>query len=153
MSFHSLCCLLAALVFVGCQSAPQRLPRKMFTTPKVVQGKPLTTRDSFKRGELPVLVVQGYAEQKIVLDLVRNGALVSSQAFDIPAVQNKVRDDGFGFATHGGMGLERKATLIIYKDQFLIPMKTAPIGFYQAILKLNGQPMETIKFSVLGNND
>ncbi|MDB6032211.1 MAG: hypothetical protein JWM16_2549 [Verrucomicrobiales bacterium] len=125
----------------------------MFTTASVVKGKPLIPKESFRRGELPVLVVQGYAEQKIVLDLVQNGALVSSQAFDIPAVQNKVRDDGFGFATHGGMGMERKATLIIFKDQYLIPMKTAPLGFYQATLKLNGQPMETIKFSVLGNND
>jgi hypothetical protein len=153
MSFRSLWFVLAVAFCVGCQSAPQRLPRKMFTTVNVIKGKPLLPKESFKRGELPVLVVQGYSEQKIVLDLVRNGNLVSSQAFDIPAVQNKVRDDGFGFATHGGMGMERRATLIIYKDQYLIHMKEAPLGFYQAILKLNGQPMETIKFSVLGNND
>jgi hypothetical protein len=152
MSFQSLCALLTAFLVVGCQSVPDRLPRKMFVTTGTVNGIS-TPRETFKRGELPVVVVQGYGEQQVVLEMVRNGQLIASKAYDVPGPKQVVRDDGVGFASHSGMGVNRQKTLIVYKDQYLISMKEAPLGFYQVSLKMNGETKEFLKFSVLGNND
>jgi hypothetical protein len=138
---------------MGCQSVPQRLPRKVFVTTKTANGL-AAPRDSFKRGELPVVVVQGYGDQKVLVEIVRNGRLILSKEYDIPGPRHEVRDDGVGYATHGGMGLERRATLIRHLDQYLITLKEAPpLGFYQVAVKMNGEQKELAKFAVLGNND
>jgi hypothetical protein len=97
-------------------------------------------------------VLHGYGNETVVVEVARNGQMISSDQVKVPAPRVYERDAGVQFQHNSGqIGPVHHTELIRTGDEIIYTLKPPPLGFYQVTLKLNGVPLETARFSVLGN--
>jgi len=135
----------------ACQSSSPATPPRgaLFTVGTDKDGK-LAVRDKFTLGETPRVVLDGYANRDVVLELWRNGRMLAGKPVRVPAAKTYKQNEGVVFQENfGGMRPVKRTRLVTIAESSL-PLQGLRVGFYQIILKVNDAPVENAKFSVLG---
>src|SRR5437763_16862231 len=112
------------------------------------RGK-LRPTDKFTKGEAPRVVLHGYGNETVVMELQRNGQLISSDEVKVPPPRVYERDVGVEFQNNGGfIAPAHRRELVQTGNEIIYTLKPLPLGSYQVTVKLNGLAVETARFSV-----
>jgi hypothetical protein len=121
----------------------------LFTVGTNKDGK-LARREKFTLGETPQVFLSGYANRDVVLELWRNGRLMASKPFRVPAAKTYTQNEGVVFQENFESMRPVRRTRMVTIAESAMSLKGLPVGYYELRLKVNDVAVENARFSLLG---
>jgi hypothetical protein len=122
----------------------------MFVSGDTIHGGQPMPRAEFKLGQVPEVVITGYAGKVITLELWQEGALSARSNFTVPGDRMTRQETGVVMEENFGMMRPvRRTQYQILRAGLIVPLKRPMVGTYEVRLVLDDVIRQSAQFRVV----